>query len=79
MSAKYDYSWPKDATCHNCGEKGHIKPNFPQINTGVTNNNNGSKSKMNKPAKIIPTIIMEQLPMQTHQILNLIKRKELIV
>ena len=45
----FDTSWHKDATCHHCGEKGHIKPNCPQLanESGTTNNNNGTETPNN--------------------------------
>jgi hypothetical protein len=37
---KYDDSWQKNAECHNCGKKGHIKPNCPELkeSKGTTHN-----------------------------------------
>ena len=26
---KNNYNWEKRAICHECGKKGHIRPNFP--------------------------------------------------
>ena len=42
-SNRFDNSWHKDATCHNCGKKGHIKPNCPDA-VETVNNNNGEES-----------------------------------
>jgi hypothetical protein len=41
---KYDDSWHKDAECHHCGKKGHIKPNCPELKDarGTNHNNVGS-------------------------------------
>ena len=36
---RFDTSWHKDATCHNCNKKGHIKPNCPDLVETVNNNN----------------------------------------
>ena len=38
-----DNSWHKDATCHHCGKKGHIKPNCPDIDKVF--NNNGTEAE----------------------------------
>ena len=47
-NGKYDDSWHKDATCHNCGKKGHIKPNCPDLDKNeTTNNNNGTETEDN--------------------------------
>ena len=35
-----DNSWQKEATCHNCGEKGHIRPHCPKNQNNTTNTTN---------------------------------------
>lgn len=46
-SQKYDDSWHKDAEFNNCGKKGHIKPNCPELKDakGSSHNNVGSDNK----------------------------------
>ena len=38
----------KDLTCHNCGEKGHIKPHCPKKGEGNGTNNNNNTSNADK-------------------------------
>ena len=40
--------WKKKATCHNCGQKGHIRPKCPEP---MTENDDDKKDDDNKPDK----------------------------
>jgi hypothetical protein len=44
LGTERDTSWHDDATCHECGEKGHIRPNCPKFD-------NESKSSRDTPSK----------------------------
>jgi Reverse transcriptase (RNA-dependent DNA polymerase) len=48
---RYDDSWHKDAECHHCGKKGHIKPNCPDLkdSKGTTHNTVAATSDSDKP------------------------------
>jgi hypothetical protein len=41
--------WQKKATCHNCGEIGHIRPNCPKLQENEDNNNDDKDSSSTKP------------------------------
>ena len=40
--------WKKKATCHNCGQKGHIRPEYTEP---MTENDDNKKEDDNKPVK----------------------------
>ena len=47
-SAQRTTEWNKKATCHNCGQKGHIRPEFPEP---MTENDDDKKEEDNNPDK----------------------------
>ena len=47
-SAQRTTEWKKKATCHNCGQKGHIRPECPEP---MTENDDDKKEDDNKPDK----------------------------
>ena len=47
-SAQRTTEWKKKATCHNCGQKGHIRPEYPEP---ITENDDDKKEEENKPDK----------------------------
>ena len=47
-SAQRTTEWKKKATCHNCGQKGHIRPECPEP---MTENDDDRKEDNNKPYK----------------------------
>ena len=47
-SAQRTTEWKKRATCHNCGQKGHIRPEYPEP---MTENDDDKKDDDNKPDK----------------------------
>ena len=44
--AQQTTEWKKKATCHNCGQKGHIRPECPEP---MTEDDNDKKEDENKP------------------------------
>ena len=47
-SAQRTTEWKKKATCHNCGQKGHIRPECPEP---MTEDDDNKKEDDNKPDK----------------------------
>ena len=50
-SVQQTTEWKKKATCHNCGQKGHIGPECPEP---MTENYDNKKEEDNKPDKKSP-------------------------
>jgi hypothetical protein len=44
-----DKEWQKEATCHECGEKGHIRPNCPKLKDTDDDDDDDAKEPTKKP------------------------------